>query len=38
MINAGKYDVVLNDGWTVVTKDKSSVQFEHTAGIIEKMI
>ena len=37
MINAGKYDVkMLNDGWTVVTKDKSlSAQFEHTLGITE---
>ena len=37
MINAGKYDVkVLNDGWTAVTKDKSSsAQFEHTVGITE---
>ena len=37
MINAGKLDVkVLNDGWTVVTKDKSlSAQFEHTLGITE---
>ena len=37
MINAGKYDVkVLNDGWTAVTKDKSSsAQFEHTIGITE---
>ena len=37
MINTGKYDVkMLNDGWTAVTKDKSSsAQFEHTLGITE---
>ena len=37
MINAGKYDIkILNDGWTAVTKDKSSsAQFEHTLGITE---
>lgn len=35
MINAGKYQVkVLNDGWTVVTTDKSlSAHFEHTVAI-----
>jgi methionyl aminopeptidase len=32
MINAGGYEVdVLDDGWTVVTRDRSlSAQFEHT--------
>jgi methionyl aminopeptidase len=32
MINAGRRDVrLLNDGWTVVTKDQSlSAQWEHT--------
>ncbi len=37
MINLGKrYCKVLNDGWTVVTKDKSwSAQFEHTILITE---
>ena len=35
MINEGKFDVmVLKDGWTAVTKDKSlSAQFEHTVGV-----
>ena len=35
MINEGKFDViVLKDGWTAVTKDKSlSAQFEHTIGV-----
>ncbi len=35
MINAGKYDtVVLQDGWTAVTRDRSlSAQFEHTIGV-----
>jgi methionyl aminopeptidase len=35
MINAGSYEVeVLEDGWTVVTKDRSlSAQFEHTVAI-----
>jgi methionyl aminopeptidase len=37
MINAGSYEVeVLEDGWTVVTKDRSlSAQFEHTVAIGE---
>lgn len=37
MINAGKrHCKLLNDGWTVVTKDKSwSAQFEHTILITE---
>lgn len=37
MINAGNYQIkVLNDGWTVVTRDKSlSAQFEHSVGITE---
>ena len=35
MINLGKYETkTLNDGWTVVAKDKSlSAQFEHTVGV-----
>jgi methionyl aminopeptidase len=35
MVNAGTWDVViLNDGWTAVTKDKSlSAHFEHTVAI-----
>ena len=35
MLNAGTNEVkVLNDGWTVVTKDKKlSAQFEHTIGV-----
>lgn len=35
MINAGDYAVkILNDGWTVVTRDKSlSAQFEHSLGV-----
>ncbi len=37
MINVGTYEVeVLDDGWTVVTKDrKLSAHFEHTVGIID---
>ncbi|MBT3181632.1 MAG: type I methionyl aminopeptidase [Deltaproteobacteria bacterium] len=37
MLNAGAYDVeVLDDGWTVVTKDrKLSVHFEHSIAIME---
>lgn len=37
MLNAGTYEVeVLNDGWTVVTKDrKLSVHFEHTIAIMD---
>jgi methionyl aminopeptidase len=37
MINIGKrHSRVLEDGWTVVTKDKSwSAQFEHTIHITE---
>jgi methionyl aminopeptidase len=37
MINAGKRDVkLLNDGWTVVTKDHSlSAQWEHTVLVTE---
>ncbi len=35
MVNAGKHPVkVLNDGWTVVTRDRSlSAQFEHTIAV-----
>lgn len=35
MINAGGHKVmILNDGWTAVTRDKSlSAQFEHTLGV-----
>lgn len=35
MVNAGKMDtVVLSDGWTAVTRDRSlSAQFEHTIGV-----
>ncbi len=35
MVNIGKSQVTtLNDGWTVITKDRSlSAQFEHTIGI-----
>lgn len=35
MINIGKPDALLmNDGWTVVTRDRSlSAQFEHTIGV-----
>ena len=35
MVNAGNWEVViLNDGWTAVTKDKSlSAHFEHTVAI-----
>jgi methionyl aminopeptidase len=37
MINAGKKDIkLLNDGWTVVTKDHSlSAQWEHTIAVTE---
>lgn len=37
MINLGSKDTkLLNDGWTVITKDyKNSAQFEHTIGITE---
>ena len=37
MINAGKPDtIILNDGWTAVTKDRSlSAQFEHTIGVTD---
>ncbi|MFM7089847.1 MAG: type I methionyl aminopeptidase, partial [Bacteroidota bacterium] len=37
MVNIGKRDVVvLNDGWTVVSKDKSSsAHYEHTIAIFE---
>ncbi|HZU12027.1 MAG TPA: type I methionyl aminopeptidase [Chloroflexota bacterium] len=37
MINAGTYDTItLNDGWTVVTRDRRlSAQFEHTIAITE---
>ena len=35
MVNVGRSDtVVLSDGWTVITKDRTlSAQFEHTIGI-----
>ena len=38
MINMGVYQtVVLDDGWTAVTRDRSlSAQFEHTVGVTEK--
>ena len=38
MINEGSYYTkVLNDGWTAVTKDKtSSAQFEHTIGVTDE--
>jgi len=37
MINAGKRDLkVLNDGWTVVTRDRSlSAQWEHTLAVTD---
>jgi len=37
MINVGDWKtIILSDGWTAVTKDKSlSAQFEHTIGITE---
>ncbi|HQT42959.1 MAG TPA: type I methionyl aminopeptidase [Halothiobacillus sp.] len=37
MINAGKRDIkLLNDGWTVVTKDHSlSAQWEHTVAVTD---
>jgi len=37
MINVGDWQtVILSDGWTAITKDKSlSAQFEHTIGITE---
>lgn len=37
MVNQGTYEVeILNDGWTVVTKDrKLSAHFEHTVAITE---
>jgi len=37
MLNAGTYEVdVLDDGWTVVTRDrKPSVHFEHTIAIMD---
>ena len=37
MVNVGRPDVlVLADGWTCVTRDKtSSAQFEHTVGVTE---
>jgi methionyl aminopeptidase len=37
MINAGGYEVVvLGDGWTAVTKDRSlSAHFEHSVAITE---
>jgi len=38
MVNAGGWEVViLNDGWTAVTKDRSlSAHFEHTVAITKK--
>ena len=38
MVNAGIWQTrLLNDGWTVVTKDNSlSAQFEHTVGVTDK--
>ena len=40
MINAGKKEIkILNDGWTVVTKDRSlSAQWEHTLLVTESWI
>ncbi|MDR3224583.1 MAG: type I methionyl aminopeptidase [Holosporales bacterium] len=40
MVNAGGYKTkVLNDGWTVVTVDKSlSAQFEHTIAVNENSV
>jgi len=37
MLNCGKHGTkVLNDGWTVVTRDKSlSAQFEHTVAVVK---
>lgn len=37
MVNMGSYEVeILNDGWTVVTKDrKPSAHFEHTVALTE---
>jgi methionine aminopeptidase, type I (EC 3.4.11.18) len=37
MINAGRRDIrQLNDGWTIVTKDRSlSAQWEHTVLVTE---
>ena len=37
MVNVGRPDVlVLADGWTCVTRDKtSSAQFEHTVGVTD---
>ncbi len=37
MVNAGTFEVeVLDDGWTVVTKDRRpSVHFEHTIAIMD---
>ena len=37
MINLGAFGVmVLNDGWTAVTRDRSlSAQFEHSVGVTE---
>jgi methionyl aminopeptidase len=38
MVNAGKKEVVvLNDGWTVISKDMSaSAHYEHTVGIFDE--
>lgn len=40
MVNAGSWEVIiLNDGWTAVTKDKSlSAHFEHTVAITKNGI
>jgi methionyl aminopeptidase len=37
MLNIGNYEVcVMDDGWTVITKDGSlSAHFEHTVAITE---
>jgi len=37
MINAGGYEVVvLDDGWTAVTRDRSlSAHFEHSVAVTE---
>ena len=37
MINTGKKDgLILSNGWTAVTRDKSlSAQFEHSLGVVK---
>jgi methionine aminopeptidase len=37
MINLGRPHVVLSDGWTAVTRDRSlSAQFEHSVGVTDR--